>query len=52
MLFTFCKNVVVPGKSSVEMKSKVFVMVLLRNKHIIYVDMWARFESSSERYMD
>jgi hypothetical protein len=42
----------VPGKSSVEMKSKVFNMVLLRDLHIIYMDWCARCESSSERHMD
>jgi hypothetical protein len=41
----FCKNVVVPGKSLVEMKSKVFNMVLLRDLHVIYMDRWARFAS-------
>jgi hypothetical protein len=51
-LFTFCKTVVVPGISSVEMKSKVFDKVLLRDLHIIYMDRWARFASCSERYMD
>jgi hypothetical protein len=51
-LFKFCKNVIVPGKSSVEMKSKVSDMVLLRDLHIIYMDRWARFASCSERYMD
>jgi hypothetical protein len=51
-LFTFCKNVVVPGKLSIEMKSKVFDMVLLRDLHIIYMDRWARFASCSECYMD
>jgi hypothetical protein len=51
-LFTFCKNVVVTGKSSVEMKFKVFDMVLLRDLHIIYMDRWARFASRSERHMD
>jgi hypothetical protein len=30
----------VPGKSSVEMKSKVFNMVLLRDLHTIYMDWW------------
>jgi hypothetical protein len=33
----------VQGKASVEMKSKVFDMVLLRDLHIIYMDRWARF---------
>jgi hypothetical protein len=41
-----------PGKSSVEMKSKVFSMVLLRELHIIYMDWWARCSSSNERHMD
>jgi hypothetical protein len=42
----------VPGKSSLEMKSKVFNMVLLRDLHIIYMDWSARCASSSERHMD
>jgi hypothetical protein len=42
----------VPGKSLVEMKSKVFNMVLLRDLHIIYMGWWARCASSSERHMD
>jgi hypothetical protein len=33
-------NVWVPGKTSVEMKSKVFNMVLLRDLHTIYMDWW------------
>jgi hypothetical protein len=41
-LFTFCKNVWVPGKTSVEMKSKVFNMVLLRDLDTICMDWWAR----------
>jgi hypothetical protein len=46
------KNVCVPGKAAVEMKSKVIYMVLLRYLHIIYTDRWARFASRSERHMD
>jgi hypothetical protein len=46
------KNVCVPGKAAVEMKSKVFYMVLLRYLHIIYMDRWARFASRSECHMD
>jgi hypothetical protein len=42
----------VPGKSSVEMKSKVNNMVLLRHLHIINMDWWARCASSSESHMD
>jgi hypothetical protein len=37
-LFTFSKNVCVPGKAAVKMKSKVFDMVFLRYLHIIYMD--------------
>jgi hypothetical protein len=44
--------VCVPGKVAVEVKSKVFDMVLLRYLHIIYIDRWARFASRSERHMD
>jgi hypothetical protein len=51
-LFTFRRNVCVPGKAAIEMKSKVFDMVLLRYLHIIYMDRWARCASSSERHMD
>jgi hypothetical protein len=47
-LFTFCKNVCVPGKSTLEMKSKVFDMVLLRDLNNIYMDRWVRFASCSE----
>jgi hypothetical protein len=42
----------VPRKLSVEMKSKVFNMVLFRDLHIIYMDRWACCVSSSERHMD
>jgi hypothetical protein len=42
----------VPGKAAIEMKSKVFDMVLLRYLHIIYMDRWARVSSCSGRYMD
>jgi hypothetical protein len=42
----------VPGKAAVEMKSKVFNMVLLRDLHIIYIDLWARCASSIERHID
>jgi hypothetical protein len=42
----------VPGKAAVEMKSKVFYIVLLRYLRIIYMDRWARFTSRSERHMD
>jgi hypothetical protein len=42
----------VPGKAAVEMKSKVFDMVLLRYWNIIYMDRWARFSSCSECHMD
>jgi hypothetical protein len=42
----------VPGKSSVEMKSKVFDMVLLKDLHVIYMHRWARFASHSESHMD
>jgi hypothetical protein len=42
----FSKNVCVPGKAAVEMKSKAFDMVLLRYLHIIYMDRWARFSSN------
>jgi hypothetical protein len=38
-----CVCVCVPGKAAVEMKSKVFDMVLLRYLHIIYMDWWACF---------
>jgi hypothetical protein len=48
----FAKNVCVPGKAAVEMKSKVFDMVFFRDLHIIYMDRWARFASCSERYID
>jgi hypothetical protein len=40
--------VCVPGKAAVEMKSKVFDMVLLRYLHIIYMDRWARVSSCSD----
>jgi hypothetical protein len=46
------KNVCAPGKAAIEMKSKVFDMVLLRYLHIIYMDRWARFASCSECHMD
>jgi hypothetical protein len=42
----------VTGKAAVEMRSKVFYMVLFRYLHIIYMDRWARFASRSERHMD
>jgi hypothetical protein len=37
----------VPGKAAIEMKSKIFDMVLLRYLHIIYMDRWARVSSRS-----
>jgi hypothetical protein len=46
------KYVCVPGKAAIEMKSKVFDMVLLRYLHIIYMDRWARVSSCSECHMD
>jgi hypothetical protein len=48
----FAKNVCAPGKSSVEIKSKVFDIVLLWDLNIIYMHRWARFASCSERHMD
>jgi hypothetical protein len=48
----FVKKMLVLGKSSVETKSKVFNVVLLRDLHFIYMDWWARCASSSERHMD
>jgi hypothetical protein len=42
--------VCVPGKAAIEMKSKVFDMVLLRDFHIIYMDRWARVSSCSELF--
>jgi hypothetical protein len=48
----FAKLCVCQVKSSVEMKSKVFDVVLLWDLHIIYMDRWARFAASSERHMD
>jgi hypothetical protein len=35
------KNVCVPGNAAIEMKSKVFDMVLLRYLQVIYMDRWA-----------
>jgi hypothetical protein len=51
-MFTFRKNVCVPGKAVIEMKSKVFDMALLRYLHIIYMDRWARVSSCSECHMN
>jgi hypothetical protein len=42
----------VPGKAAIEMKSKVFDMLLLRYLHIIYMDRWARVSSCSECHID
>jgi hypothetical protein len=50
-LFTFRKNVCVLGKAAIEMKSKVFDMVLLRYLHIIYMDRRASVSSYSECHM-
>jgi hypothetical protein len=48
LVITFRKNVCVPGKAAIEMKSKVFDMILLRYLHNIYMDRWARVSSCSE----
>jgi hypothetical protein len=40
------------GKTSAEIKSKVFNIVLLRDLHTIYMDWRARCASCSERHMD
>jgi hypothetical protein len=42
----------VRGKAAIEMKSKVFNMVLLRYLYIVYMERWARFASRGERHMD
>jgi hypothetical protein len=51
-LFTFNKYGCVPGKAAVQMKPKVFKMLLLRDLNIIYMGWWERCASSSERHVE
>jgi hypothetical protein len=37
-MFPFCKDMFVPGKSSVEVQSEVLDVFLLRKLDVVYVD--------------
>jgi hypothetical protein len=41
-LFPFCKDILVPGKSSVKMQPEILDIFCLRKLYIIYVDRGAR----------